>query len=70
VLLPLVEAPTKPKHCARLSRRSAIVEAQSSGALLWERRDKTAWREAWGEVRPVLERISSLMDLDKVPACA
>lgn len=70
LLLPMVDEPSAPEHYARIPKRSAIVEAQAAGAQLWERRDKTAWRDAWSEVQPVLERIAKQMGLGKAPACA
>ena len=64
-LLALVDEPTMADHYARIPRRSAIAEAQACGAVLWERKDRTAWRDAWAEVRPVMDRIAALMQLGK-----
>jgi chromosome partitioning protein len=62
-LLALVDQPSADEHYARISRRSAIAQAQAAGAALWERKDKTAWRDAWNEIRPVMDRIGALMGL-------
>lgn len=64
-LLALVDQPSADEHYARVSKRSAIAQAQAAGAVLWERRDKTAWRDAWTEIRPVMDRIGTLMGLGR-----
>jgi chromosome partitioning protein len=62
-LLALVDHPTTGEHYARIPKRSAIAEAQAAGAALWERKDKTAWRDAWAEIRPVMDRVAALMEI-------
>jgi chromosome partitioning protein len=69
-LLALVDPPSAEEHYARIPKRSAVAEAQAAGALLWERKDKTAWRDAWAEIRPVMDRIGELMELDHGPPAA
>ena len=49
-----------PGNVARIAKRSAVAEAQADGLLLWEMK-KTAARDAWTEIEPVVERIASLV---------
>ena len=45
---------------AFMPRRSAIAEAQASGAVLWEMK-KTAARDAWKEIEPTLARVTAIV---------
>ena len=46
---------------AFVPRRSAIAEAQASGAVLWEMK-KTAARDAWKEIEPGIARIAAIVN--------
>jgi chromosome partitioning protein len=41
--------------------RSAVIEAQASGDLLWEMK-KTAARDAWAEIEPTMRRLAEIVD--------
>ena len=43
-LLALVDQPSEQEHYARISKRTAIAQAQATGAVMRTRKDKTAWR--------------------------
>jgi len=45
---------------AFIPRRSAVAEAQSEGAVLWEMK-KTAARDAWKEIEPSISRIAEIV---------
>jgi chromosome partitioning protein len=57
LLLPLDAAGAQ---FACVPRRSAIAEAQSQGAVLWEMK-KTAARDAWREIEPTFARVAAVM---------
>jgi hypothetical protein len=52
----------RPGEFAFVPRRSAIAEAQASGAVLWEMK-KTAARDAWKEIEPGIARIAAVLTL-------
>ena len=45
---------------AFIPRRSAVAEAQATGAVLWEMK-KTAARDAWKEIEPSIARIAAIV---------
>ncbi len=45
---------------ARIPNRSVIAEAQASGQMIWEIK-KTAARDAWREIEPVMAHIADLV---------
>jgi len=48
------------ERLASIPKRSAIAEAQGDGQLLWEMK-KTAAREAWIEIEPVLRHLAGVV---------
>jgi chromosome partitioning protein len=48
------------KDLASIPKRSAIAEAQAAGLLLWEMK-KTAARDAWLEIEPVLRHLAGVV---------
>jgi chromosome partitioning protein len=46
---------------AIVPRRTVIAEVQASGEVLWEIKGKTAARDTWVEIKPVMHRIAQLM---------
>jgi chromosome partitioning protein len=48
------------ERLASIPKRSAIAEAQGDGQLLWEMK-KTAAREAWLEIEPVLRHLAGVV---------
>jgi chromosome partitioning protein len=59
-LLTLVDEPKSGADFARIKKSVVIQEIQASGQELPKLR-KTAAREAWAEIQPVMHRIASLM---------
>lgn len=60
-LLALVDQPQSGGDYALIPKRSVIAESQASGEALWEMKGKTAARDAWNEIRPVLDRVGQCM---------
>ncbi len=56
----MIQVGTRPGEFAFVPRRSAIAEAQASGAVLWEMK-KTAARDAWKEIEPGIARIAAVL---------
>ena len=56
----MIQVGDGPGDFAFLPRRSAIAEAQASGAVLWEMK-KTAARDAWKEIEPGIARIAAIV---------
>lgn len=57
LMIPLGEA---PGNFAKLPRRTAIAEAQSEGAVLWEMK-KTSAREAWRDIEPSVVHLGRVL---------
>ena len=62
-LFAMVDDPKGGKDYARIPKRTVVAEAQASGEALWEMRNKTAAREAWIEIQPVLDRVCQRMEV-------
>jgi chromosome partitioning protein len=60
-LLALVDEPKSAADICRIPKREVIRECHTEGLMPWEWKDKTAARDAWKEVRPVLDRIGQRM---------
>ena len=56
----MIQVGAGPGEFAFVPRRSAIAEAQASGAVLWEMK-KTAARDAWKEIEPGIARIAAVL---------
>ena len=66
----MIQVGAGPGEFAFVPRRSAIAEAQASGAVLWEMK-KTAARDAWREIEPGIARIAAVVtsqENEHVPA--
>lgn len=59
-MLALVDDPQSGADYARIKRSVVVQEAQATGQALPSMR-KTAAREAWAEIKPVMHRIAQLM---------
>jgi chromosome partitioning protein len=62
-LLAMVDDPKGGQDYARIPKRTVVAESQACGQALWEMRNKTAAREAWGEIQPVLDRVCQRMEV-------
>jgi chromosome partitioning protein len=60
-LFALVDEPKTAADICRIPKREVIRECHTEGLLPFEWKDKTAARDAWKEVRPVLDRIGIRM---------
>ena len=56
----MIQVGTGAGEFAFVPRRSAIAEAQASGAVLWEMK-KIAARDAWKEIEPGIARIAAVL---------
>jgi chromosome partitioning protein len=56
----LIRLGPEGERLASIPKRSAIAEAQGDGQLLWEMK-KTAAREAWLEIEPVLRHLAGVV---------
>ena len=56
----LIRMDSEGERLASIPKRSAIAEAQGEGLLLWEMK-KTAAREAWLEIEPVLRHLAGVV---------
>ena len=57
----LIRLDSDPERLASIPKRSVIAEAQASGELLWTMK-KTAARDAWKEIEPVVACIARALD--------
>jgi chromosome partitioning protein len=62
-LFAMVDEPKGGKDYARIPKRTVVAESQACGEALWEMRNKTAAREAWVEIQPVLDRVCRRMEV-------
>ncbi|WP_066336021.1 ParA family protein [Azohydromonas lata] len=60
-LFSLVDEPKTAADICRIPKREVIRECHTEGLLPFEWKDKTAARDAWKELRPVLDRIGVRM---------
>lgn len=63
-LMGMKDNPTVIKDLARIPDRTVIAQIQASGQVLWEVKNHTAAREAWAEIKPVMDRIAQLMGVE------
>jgi chromosome partitioning protein len=48
---------------AAIKKTTAIAEAQAVGLPVWKL-GKTSARDAWGQIKPVFEKIASVMEIN------
>lgn len=60
-LFAMVDEPKTAADIGRIPKREIIRECHTEGLLPFEWKDKTAARDAWKELRPVLDRIGQRM---------